>query len=270
MSALIRLYPAAWRARYGPELEDLAALRPLGVRGSIDVVRGAADAHLHPELVDPVGRPATVGLAPVTRQRFEDLRVARRLGRAAWIGAGLWLVGWVIAANGPIVRDGANEYRDGAAAMPFILLAMVFLSAGLLGQLVRLPSTARVGRIGAAVAAVMLPIWGLGPWNMMFGAIALAGLIILAIASVQARQWSWRAAGALALPALAGAGVFAWVLSGLAGAGDGVERMEPMVVAVLAFTPIWLVIGGTLQALPPVVESDEVAALAIVREPSGA
>lgn len=31
MSSLLRLYPRAWRARYGPELEDLVAHRPLGL-----------------------------------------------------------------------------------------------------------------------------------------------------------------------------------------------------------------------------------------------
>lgn len=50
MSRLVRLYPAAWRARYGSELEDLiAAMRADGRspwRLAADVVRGAGREHL--------------------------------------------------------------------------------------------------------------------------------------------------------------------------------------------------------------------------------
>jgi hypothetical protein len=49
---LIRLYPSAWRERYGAELADLMAARPPSPRDRLDVVRGALDAHLHPQLAD--------------------------------------------------------------------------------------------------------------------------------------------------------------------------------------------------------------------------
>ena len=80
MSRLLRLYPRAWRARYGPELEDLVAHRPLGLSGSIDLIWGAMDAHRHPELVDPTTAGSATGLPGVSPQRLADLRVARRLG----------------------------------------------------------------------------------------------------------------------------------------------------------------------------------------------
>ncbi len=44
----MRLYPAAWRARYGTEMLDLLDERPPTWRDAIDLVRGALDAHLHP------------------------------------------------------------------------------------------------------------------------------------------------------------------------------------------------------------------------------
>lgn len=51
---LLRLYPSRWRARYGTEMEDLLADQALTPRLALDLLRGALDAHLHPELVGPV------------------------------------------------------------------------------------------------------------------------------------------------------------------------------------------------------------------------
>jgi hypothetical protein len=45
---LVRLYPRAWRARYGEEFAAVLAERRLSPRTVIDVIAGAADAHLHP------------------------------------------------------------------------------------------------------------------------------------------------------------------------------------------------------------------------------
>ena len=46
---LLRLYPRAWRERYGEELSaQLEAQRPLRIGVAADLVRGALDAHLHP------------------------------------------------------------------------------------------------------------------------------------------------------------------------------------------------------------------------------
>jgi len=61
----LRLYPRAWRERYGEELRDLAARRPIDWRLRLDLVRGAFDAHLHPIDPPPVGvlAPLTAGLA---------------------------------------------------------------------------------------------------------------------------------------------------------------------------------------------------------------
>src|SRR5512132_4053000 len=46
---LLRLYPRAWRERYGEELlAQLESQRPLRIGVVADLVRGALDAHLHP------------------------------------------------------------------------------------------------------------------------------------------------------------------------------------------------------------------------------
>jgi hypothetical protein len=49
MTRLVRLYPRLWRDRYEAEILDLLEQRPPSVRDAIDLVRGALDAHLHPQ-----------------------------------------------------------------------------------------------------------------------------------------------------------------------------------------------------------------------------
>ncbi len=44
----LALYPQAWRERYGEELAALVEERPPSLRATLDLLRGAADAHLHP------------------------------------------------------------------------------------------------------------------------------------------------------------------------------------------------------------------------------
>ncbi|MGV8964704.1 MAG: hypothetical protein ACOH2F_00370 [Cellulomonas sp.] len=54
VSALLRLYPAAWRERYGDEVADLLAGSPVSLRSGLDLARGAIDAHVN--LSDVLGR----------------------------------------------------------------------------------------------------------------------------------------------------------------------------------------------------------------------
>jgi Rieske Fe-S protein len=63
--AILRLYPPAWRQRYGPELDDLVARRHIRPRDLADLLAGAVDANLHPQLARPMrlaaaGPPAAI------------------------------------------------------------------------------------------------------------------------------------------------------------------------------------------------------------------
>jgi hypothetical protein len=57
MSALVKLYPGAWRSRYGDEMEALLEDRRPGRRERMDLIRGAFDAWLHPPR-RPASQPA--------------------------------------------------------------------------------------------------------------------------------------------------------------------------------------------------------------------
>jgi hypothetical protein len=50
---LIALYPTLWRLRYGEELDDLLGDRRLTPSLALDLARGALEARLHPELMQP-------------------------------------------------------------------------------------------------------------------------------------------------------------------------------------------------------------------------
>lgn len=49
MKWLLGLYPAAWRARYGPEFAEVLAGQRASLGLVMDVIGGAIDAHLHPQ-----------------------------------------------------------------------------------------------------------------------------------------------------------------------------------------------------------------------------
>lgn len=49
MALLVRLYPRQWRDRYEAEVLELLVERPASLADRLDLVRGAIDAHLHPQ-----------------------------------------------------------------------------------------------------------------------------------------------------------------------------------------------------------------------------
>ena len=82
MSRFVRLYPATWRARYEAELNDALASRPLTVRDRWDLVRGALDAWVHPELVEPVaGELALAGHGSFEAHHRAEIERQCKLGQ---------------------------------------------------------------------------------------------------------------------------------------------------------------------------------------------
>jgi hypothetical protein len=238
-SIWLRLYPRAWRARYGDELAALLEARTPSLEDRLDLVRGALDAHLHPELV--AAEPRAAG--PFDAVAPADLKVARRLGLASIVGAVPWVAAWVIAANGPIVHDELGSYRDGAAAAPVILLAGALLVGGIIGHLIVLPRGARFGRIGAIVAISGVLIWSLAPWVLAAAIAWLAGLGVLAVSGWRARVWpAW--AGLVLIGVELVVASLIW-LAFVVGRTRGPDMPE-FLAAVALMTTAWLVVGAAL------------------------
>ncbi|HYT69075.1 MAG TPA: hypothetical protein VEL51_21810 [Vicinamibacterales bacterium] len=50
MTFLLRLYPSAWRRRYGGEVREMLAGRRFSLRIAVDLIAGAIDTWLHPSV----------------------------------------------------------------------------------------------------------------------------------------------------------------------------------------------------------------------------
>jgi hypothetical protein len=117
MNLLVRLYPRAWRGRYGDELAALLEDRPPGPFDVVDLVLGALDAHLHLR-----------GLGHRSDHRKGIPMSLRLAGLAAAVGGALWAVFFVMAGNA--YATGADY---GLAWIPLVLVAGLVLLAALAG-----------------------------------------------------------------------------------------------------------------------------------------
>lgn len=241
MSRLVRLYPGAWRSRYEVELVELLELRPPSMLDRFDLIRGAFDAHVHPQVLHP-------GDATPPSPVAEDaLRLARRLGIGALGGAALWMVAFVVALLGPVRYDDQGAYRDGAAAAPFLLGAVALLAGGLGGQLVRLPREAHLARTGAWLALPFLIIWGTQPWLVWAAVPMVGGLVALAVGAHRSGAWPTWTSVAVALACLI---VVALMAFGFSTAVDRMAGGVLLLVAAAAFVPAWLGVGVSLIRRP--------------------
>jgi hypothetical protein len=116
MSRLVRLYPAAWRDRYGDELAALLEDRRPGPFDVADLLLGAIDAHLH-----------LSGLVNESEHRKGIPMSLRLAGSAAILGGGLWILFFAIAS---ISYTGVDL---DAAWFPVVLAAGVLTLAALAG-----------------------------------------------------------------------------------------------------------------------------------------
>jgi hypothetical protein len=128
---LIRLYPPAWRRRYGRELAALLAAQPASFRTAVDLVAGAVDAWLNPQsstaamAADAKGAGAMIPKMLKLRCAGYGSEVARAdnlKAAAVTIGGTLALVA---ALTGAIALYGSNPYFDSLLAMGWLVPFLV-------------------------------------------------------------------------------------------------------------------------------------------------
>ncbi len=149
MSRLLRLYPAAWRERYGAELRDLLTERPPTRRDQVDLARGALDAWLHPQVLSHGS------------QQEGDVMAPRNItaGLGALVGGGIWV------ASGLLINaskfDPSTGYREASAAILVLVVGAVVTGVAA----VALATTSPTGR-KAGIAMVVLGLLIALPWPL--------------------------------------------------------------------------------------------------------
>lgn len=163
---LIRFYPGSWRARYGVEFAELLSARPPTVRDRLDIIRGAIDARIQPQVFDaPQRRVVTLG--------------DRVLAAAAVLVGGLFST-WagIIVVLSPRWGEAGAVGNDllalsygagllGAVIAIAVLLGLIYRhigdlrSPGTIGALVTAGGfLAMTGGAGGSAAAVLLIVFG--------------------------------------------------------------------------------------------------------------
>ena len=97
---LLRLYPRAWRARYGDEFVDITGERQLSVQQTIDIVMGAIDARLSNRVRGSAAGVTTLGGTMIEQLKMRCVGTAPRYtNRDALIGAGVMILGTALLAG---------------------------------------------------------------------------------------------------------------------------------------------------------------------------
>jgi hypothetical protein len=171
VTALVRLYPRAWRDRYEDEFLAVLADRPPRFGDRLDILLNALDAHLDPEV------PET----PAETRRGHPVRVAPSAILAA-IGGLLWILALASIVTGPIDADGFHAADLG---LFLILVAQVALGGAaftladrLYGQRRLLTGAGAVLLAGAGLFFFGWPLLPLGLYAGLLASMAVGAAVI--------------------------------------------------------------------------------------------
>jgi hypothetical protein len=167
MTWLLKLYPPRWRHRYGAELGDLIAAQRFSIGGALDLLAGAVDAWIHPELVAPTtseSKGEVVMIARALRLKCAgygpDITSSdKRKSAAVMIGGALLLTLLWLGAQWPFPQ---NAYLDAVGPMAFFLpLLLSSRYTSLKGRSARAQAVLIVG-LGAALTVFFLLVGWVG------------------------------------------------------------------------------------------------------------
>lgn len=124
MKRILRLYPSAWRRRYGEELTDLLEALPATPATTIDLLRGAATLHMRafldrlaPRLVSAGGPPMPTH--PLQRHPTATALIAALITAPTVIFVALSFVAYQLELPG--IQAWIQPFMDGLAQAPRIV-----------------------------------------------------------------------------------------------------------------------------------------------------
>jgi hypothetical protein len=128
--ALLRLYPRAWRERYGEEMSLMLAAQPASLRLAVDLVAGAIDARVNPQFAAPLrsvppqrGERTMTGLFAYCRP--SDITIAEHLRAAGWLlGATLVMTAGTIGLKAWLGETPMVEALEAAVFPVAVALSM--------------------------------------------------------------------------------------------------------------------------------------------------
>jgi hypothetical protein len=148
MKELLRLYPKAWRARYEDEFLALMEQRTSSPLDAFDIVVGALDAHLRPQV-------SAAEVKPERRALVNSTGFARWSGLGSALGGILLVLGF---AGQSMINDEEYPYTYGVGDVLMSLLvsaSLILMLAGLAGLYARLgQSTGIFGQASLALAVI--------------------------------------------------------------------------------------------------------------------
>jgi hypothetical protein len=133
--------------------------------------------------------------------------------------------------------------------MPVWFAATAMIALGMLGQVVRLPRSARVARFSAAAAIPAILIFGTGPWLWMFGLAAVVLMVVLALSGLRAGTWPGWASLTVVGACLTVFGL-AFIAAPVISTGDRMAGGVYFALMLLVLIPVWLSLGATLIRQP--------------------
>jgi MFS family permease len=224
---LLHLYPAAWRARYGEEFAELLAARPPRLSDRWDIVAGALDARLHPQVGQ--GVPSA---APVPRDRsVGGLVVVAGVLLTAWAMIGvLFMEPW---ADPTMPRMLAVSFVSGLVGSVLLAVALLLIASRYDW------SIGAAGAVGGVLTGAGLVFSSLGG--------GVAALLLLVGGTV---LLAWRLRGRLVgtVPALVLTATTMLVVGAfLAVAANDWTDPRPFRLLVL-YGPAWMLVGVNLRA----------------------
>lgn len=154
-SALIRLYPRAWRQRYGDEMRELLASQKPSLRTFTDLVAGAIDARLNPQQLSgarPLGMEGARTMVKAFHCAPRGVTIQDQWRAAAWmVGGSIALTAFGILLR---MKIGPNALSEGLMYAAFPAALMLSSECTYLQRYS--PAARRVMSIGGAAVVVLI------------------------------------------------------------------------------------------------------------------